>query len=124
MDLTVPQWLSGVNPGIMKYYLIERQSGGCDYTIGCGIRVTQLSAKNLEEAKEEASESIGYYWKGRDECSIQAAELLEVSESVDLSSFLDQKKVEREAKKRAADEVKQRQKDEEEFARLQRKLGK
>lgn len=108
----------------MKYYLIERQSGGCDYTIGCGIRVTQLNAITLEEAKEEAAENIGDYWKGEGEFSIQAAELLEVSESIDLLRFLDQKKVERGAKKRAADEIQQRKKDEEEFARLQRKLGK
>lgn len=119
----VPQWLSGVNPGIM-YYLIERQSGGCDYTIGCGIRVTQLSAKTRDEAMEEAAEEIGNAWHEKYEHAIDSAELLEVAESVDLSEFLNQKKAEREAKERAASEVKQRKKDEEEFARLQRKLGK
>ena len=108
----------------MKYYLIQRQSGGCDYTIGCGIRVTQLSAKTMGKAKEEADEEIGAAWHGEFEHAIDSAELLEVSESIDLSEFLDQKKAERVAKKQAADEIKQRKKDEEEFARLQRKLGK
>lgn len=107
----------------MKYYLIERQSGGCDYTIGCGIRVTQLLANSLEEAKEKAAKEIGSYWKGGSEHSIESAELLEVSESVDLAGFLDQKKAEMKAKERAVALAKQRQKDEEEFARLQRKLG-
>lgn len=108
----------------MKYYLIQRQSGGCDYTIGCGIRITQLSAKTMEKAKEEADEEIGSSWQGRDERSINSAELLEVSESLDLSEYLDQKKAERVAKRQAAEKVKQRKKDEEELARLQRKLGK
>ena len=110
----------------MKYYLIQRQSGGCDYTIGCGIRVTQLSTKlkSMAEAMEEAAEEIGSSWKGRDEHSIDSAELLEVSESVDLSEFLNQKKVEREAKKRVAAEAKKQRDDEAEFERLKRKLGK
>lgn len=108
----------------MQYYLIERQSGGCDYTIGCGIRVTRLNAQTLDEAKEKAAKEIGNNWNGRDEHSIDSAELLEVSEFVDLSEFLNQKKAEREAKNRAKNEARQKHKDEEELARLQRKLGK
>jgi hypothetical protein len=92
--------------------------------LAAGFGSVSLVPKPWKEAKEEAVESIGYYWKGKDECSIQAAELLEVSESVDLSSFLDQKKVERETKERAAKAAEQQRDEEAEFERLKRKLGK
>lgn len=108
----------------MEYYLIERQSGGCDYTIGCGIRVSKLKAKTIAEAKEEAAEDIGSSWHGEHEHAINSAGVLEVSRSVDLSAFLDQKKAERVVKRQEAEKIKQKQKDEEEFARLQKKLGK
>lgn len=108
----------------MMYYLIQRQSGGCDYTIECGTQVTKLKAKSMNEAKEEANDEIGTSWRGRDEIAIESAEILEVSESVDLSEYLDQKKAERVERKRAAAETRQRKKDEEKFAQLQRKLGK
>jgi len=38
-----------------KYILIEEQppGSGCDYSIGCGIRVTDLRAKTMEEAVKE-----------------------------------------------------------------------
>jgi hypothetical protein len=108
----------------MKYMLIERQSGGCDYTIGCGIRVTTLLAKDLKSAKEEAAEAIGNYWHVKYEYSINSAEILEVNRAFDIASFLDKKaqeRVEEEAKESAAEQVK---KDEAELLRLQKKLGK
>jgi len=38
-----------------KYYLIERAGGGCDYTIGCGLRISQLhNATTMDEAIIEA----------------------------------------------------------------------
>jgi hypothetical protein len=108
----------------MKYYLIQRQSGGFDYTIDCGVRVTQLSSETLESAKEEADEKVGNNWhNSKHDYAIALAELLEVSKTVDLFEFLNQRKIEREAKAKAAAEDEQRKKDEAEFARLQQKLG-
>jgi len=37
----------------MRYFLLRRQIGGCDYTIGCGISFEELSAKTREEARLE-----------------------------------------------------------------------
>lgn len=37
----------------MKYKAYLYQEGGCDYTIGCGIRVIDIEASNIEEAQKE-----------------------------------------------------------------------
>ena len=47
-----------------SYYVIRRQSAGCDYTIGCGISVEQINAKNMEEAIEQAIE-LPADWEAR-----------------------------------------------------------
>jgi hypothetical protein len=108
----------------MRYYLIERQSGGCDYTIGCGIRITELIANDLEDAKKKAAKNIGSKWRGGDEHSIDNAELLEVSESCDLAAFLDQRAKDRAEARESKKQTDQLKKDEAEFKRLQKKLGK
>jgi len=108
----------------MPYYLIERQSGGCDYTIGCGIRIIQLTAKSKEEAMQQADDEIGNAWRGEHENCIDNAELLEVAESIDLTDFLNAKKSERAERKRIKNEADQHQQDEEEFERLRQRLGK
>jgi hypothetical protein len=39
-----------------QFYTWEEQSGGCDYTIGCGKRLTQIKGvKTLDEAIEKAT---------------------------------------------------------------------
>jgi hypothetical protein len=108
----------------MKYVLIERQGGGCDYTIGCGIRVTTLKAKDLDSAKEEAANEIGSSWHGKYEGSIDSAEILEVNKSYDLESFLKKKAIEQAEEDRKEADRKQLENDEAELSRLQKKLGK
>ncbi len=107
------------------YYLIQRQDGeGCDYTIGCGIRISQIQASNIEEAKENANEMIGNYWKYKYDYSIDRATLLVVSEEIDLASFLDQKKTEREAEITKEKQDKIEAEELAQFERLRRKYGK
>lgn len=108
----------------MQYYLVERQGGGCDYTIGCGIRVSKLKATTKDEAMFEAAEEIGGSWKRRDECGIEKAEILEVSEVLNLADFLDHQAAVRASRKRIADEQAQKERDEAEFERLKQRLGK
>jgi len=38
----------------MTFRLILTQDGGCDYTIGCGVRIVKLEAETLLAAKAEA----------------------------------------------------------------------
>jgi hypothetical protein len=97
----------------VKYYLIQRQAAGCDYTIGCGIRITQLNATSMPEAKEKAAEEIGGTWRtGTYEVAILSADLLEVSKAINLEDFLNQKKLERDAQAQVAAEAEKWKKDE------------
>lgn len=107
----------------MQYYLVERQSRGCDYTIGCGIRITQLNSPNMEAAMYAAKDEIGSSWRANNEGGIEKAEILEVSQVLDLSKFLDEKEAERNAQKRIKDQEDQRQADEATFEHLRKKLG-
>ncbi len=33
-----------------RYIVVEQQSGGCDYTIGCGTRVSLVEADSMKHA--------------------------------------------------------------------------
>lgn len=34
----------------MKFLVVQRQSGGCDYTIGCGVAVSVVEADDMQAA--------------------------------------------------------------------------
>lgn len=34
----------------MKFLVMYRQEGGCDYTISCGVRIEEIEARSLEDA--------------------------------------------------------------------------
>jgi hypothetical protein len=109
----------------MMFFLVEKQAPACDYSIGCGIRITQLhEATSMLEAKDLAAERLKHTWKVKQDYAIEEAELLEVATSLDLEEFLDQKKAERIAAERVQREADQRKADEDEFERLRIKLGK
>jgi hypothetical protein len=108
----------------MKFYLIERQAAACSYTIGCGIRVKELRATDLKSAMEEAALIIDTAWDKRNEWAIDSAELLAVSESINLKEFLDMKQAEKLKEEEPEAEADTREAEEAEFERLKKKLGK
>jgi hypothetical protein len=61
----------------MIYVLVRNQGGGCDYTIGCGIAVTTLDAKNEADALVEARIHI-LQDNFHDETRLESAMLLAV----------------------------------------------
>jgi hypothetical protein len=103
-----------------KFITIEYQSGGCDYTIGCGVRVSDpFEADSLQAAFEHyvASREADYLdelyynpWEG-DEYTPDEAEIWEVTNyaSVDIprlrQAFQDKinaaKETEKEAEEKA-----------------------
>jgi hypothetical protein len=107
----------------MRYFLIERQSGGCDYTIGCGLRVRELKAASVEEAREVANEMIGTDWQGEYEMAVTKAELLVVQETEDLAPFLNAKAAERAEVKRRKAEAAQEAQERAAYERLKGKFG-
>lgn len=34
----------------MRFLVVQRQSGGCDYTIGCGVAVSVIEARDMRAA--------------------------------------------------------------------------
>ena len=67
----------------MKYIAHVVQNGeGCDYTIGCGLQVVQLSADNLEDAKQELKEIIKEQYF--DDQELESAVIYEVSNAHDV----------------------------------------
>jgi len=47
-----------------NYVLIEEQNNGCDYTIGCGFRITPLRSETMEDAIKEVIDLDTYgNWK-------------------------------------------------------------
>jgi hypothetical protein len=116
----------------MKTFLIvEEQGGGCDYTIGCGIRTTQIEADSMEEAiefiknesfKDRSGEDDGDYQvlatKERERCGVSVYEIGEVVE-IDLAAW----RKEFRAKEEAEEELEGAKKELAEYERLRKKLG-
>ncbi|KKN65748.1 hypothetical protein LCGC14_0478870 [marine sediment metagenome] len=66
-----------------EYWVILRQMGGCDYTIGCGVCVDKIKAKTIEDAVEYILEEyVGGYQNG--EGCPDDIELLEVTRHIDM----------------------------------------
>lgn len=108
----------------MKYILVLRQDGGCDYTIGCGIKLVDLKSESQDDARVEAVAEIGDDWKADHEYAIQRATLLEVSTGFDLAPSLDAAKEQRKAAASERARALEAEREEQEFERLRRKLGK
>lgn len=111
-----------------KFLLVIRQSSGCDYTIGCGVSVYEMSAESMKEAIvratgmsndwkseiEDYDEDDLYDWQREtllhdleSENDIISIDLIEVGEEVDLIPILEKWKKEvdefKEQKKEAAE---------------------
>lgn len=108
----------------MKFLLVEKQGGGCDYTIGCGIRTSIIEADNMKDAVAKVSgvDKYGDYILnlGNNEHSINRATLYQIAseQEVDLSGLRHertQKEAEEQAKKTLEDKKKQLKKLKEEL---------
>ena len=118
-----------------KYALFQFQEGGCDYTIGCGYKLTEIEgAESLEGAVRIASgkEPPSYpqedeedrYWtvETDGEFAIKSATVFEITrvQEINLAALL----VRRTAEKHAKDKVAADNHELAEFERLKKKLGK
>lgn len=108
----------------MTYYLFLRQEGqGCDYTIGCGMRLIILRATTLDEAKGESKEyfDADNYGYGRGDYALSDAMIMrcEFNAMPILNKIL---KDEREAREKEQEQNKLNQ-ERAEFERLKKKFG-
>jgi hypothetical protein len=74
-----------------RFLLVEDQSGGCDYTIGCGTRVTEFEAADMAAAiaylrhnaeHDDCDETGGELF---DDDRVTEAQLYEIADSQQLS---------------------------------------
>jgi hypothetical protein len=115
----------------MKYYLWEEQDGGCDYSIGCGIRITEIEgAKDLGDAIRIAcgvnpppGEDIecDAMIATMGEFAVSSARVLTVADvhEIDLVAL----RAEREAMLEKAKQAEREEKERKELARLKKKYG-
>ncbi|HLG27735.1 MAG TPA: hypothetical protein VI423_08115 [Paenisporosarcina sp.] len=128
----------------LKYYMVRRQNNGCDYTIGCGISISELKASSMAEAIENAIDldpnwkekaksafasdyiddmiadsALGYLSR---ENPIVKAEILAVVESVDLIPIIVAKLQEIDAFKDALLKETQEEKERDQYKRLKKKF--
>lgn len=59
-----------------EYIVVLKQSAGCDYTIGCGIRVETIRAEDWPSAVRQAEQIVAGY---TDEQALSSADLYAVS---------------------------------------------
>jgi hypothetical protein len=135
----------------MRYFYIRRQSGGCDYTIGCGISVEELSADNMEDAIKEVID-LPDDWKSqceeggednfddnlhemladcglgdildRNEFRIESGEILEVKNIVNMMPILKEKLQEVYAFKKEFEDKTQSDSERALYEKLHKKYGK
>ena len=105
----------------MKYLLVMEQDGGCDYTIGCGLKVEPIEASNMQEATAKAFEYLSEDREGKLREDVDRATLYQIpAESVlDLSGYRNKYKKEQEAQAKVSRENAERA----EFERLKSKFG-
>lgn len=134
------------------YLYIRRQENGCDYTIGCGVSIRQIRASSKEEAikkiidlpenwKQElkdwiaedgdidgcyhdtiADSALGDIMDGDN--PITSAELIEVSDEIDMMPLLEAKLAEAEAFKKELSDAQKEKAELEQYEKLKKKFGK
>ena len=103
-----------------SYLLVMHQSGGCDYTIGCGTKTVLLGDCTLAEANAEIEQTLQDHGVGSGDDRVDEVELYEIkSVGFDFDGYKARKKVERNAEVAAAKEAKDRA----ELARLKAQYG-
>jgi len=105
----------------MKYIAHVVQNGeGCDYTIGCGLDVVELTASDLEGAKQELKEVI----KERffDDTALESAVIYEVSNAHDVDLDVIYNSMDDDVQSEKSE--RQRLSDFEEYQRLKKKFDK
>jgi hypothetical protein len=74
----------GSNPlwRIMTYLIVYKQKGeGCDYTIGCGIRIERIVANNLDEVSDHLRKTFDPNEPKMDKDDIESIDVHQVIET-------------------------------------------
>ncbi len=91
-----------------KFIAELNQDGGCDYSIGCGIKIIALEAETWVEASNEAKDILREY--RHDEHKLDSFTIYEVNEtkSIPVNQIYDELDLEDQETRQAEYEAKQR----------------
>ena len=100
----------------MNYLIVMHQSGGCDYTIGCGIKTFTINAYDEHNLNEQCYKLFDEY--NNTDVDISRIEIYEINKNalVDIDSYIIRQKQEIELEKEIANKEKRRQ----EFLKLKK----
>lgn len=98
------------------YAYTKGRGEGCDYTIGCNLKIERLKATTMEAAIVEAT---GEGWSKYDDERIETITILRVAEEADCGERIAALRAERETAKRGAGQAAKRA----QLERLKRELG-
>lgn len=101
--------------GDVFYAYTKGRGEGCDYTIGCNLRLNRLSATMMEDAIVEA---VGE-WSTYDDEQIEKITVLRVTEEADCGARIDALRTERDVARKTSERAAKRA----ELERLKRELG-
>jgi hypothetical protein len=102
------------------FIAVLTQAGeGCDYTIGCGIKVIDLESENFNDAMEELTSLIQEEYTGDISLSSAILYKVESKENMNLSEIYSKKEEAQNLRKDSELESKER----EEYERLSKKFG-
>lgn len=99
----------------MKFYLWMKQKDGCDYTIGCGERLVELSPSTIQGARGQARIALNYY--GSNDRKLTQALILSVVE--DAMPIVEEMQKEQDEAEQQNELTKKRA----QLARLKKELG-
>lgn len=104
----------------MKYIAILRQTGGCDYTIGCGINTITFEAETAKEAAFKLQDIVKENYS-HEEHRLESIHFYEILSTYEVSVNLWYKKFDDE--KNAVKSKIENDADWAEFQRLKEKFG-
>jgi hypothetical protein len=104
-----------------SYIAVLTQEGGCDYTIGCGVKIKRLRATSLEAAMAEVESIIENDYGASPECRIDGVTLYETTacSTVNIQAVYAQIA----AKQKAEEDAEEEDEERAEFERLSQKYG-
>lgn len=106
------------------YKAILRQEGGCDYSIGCGISIIDLTADTWNDAIDELKDYLKENHSRYVEVRLENVTLLELTDSkeIDMERFYKEYDEEVEAEKQKQKAIKKEKRDKREYERLKAKF--
>lgn len=104
-----------------SYVAVLTQEGGCDYTIGCGVKVKTLRATSLEAAMAEVASIIENDYGTSPECRIDGVTLYETTAKSAVNIQAVYARIA--ANQKAEDDAEKEEEERAEFERLSEKYG-